>query len=68
MLNTMVADVFADFADRLEKAEDVEAEVKNIIKETVTAHKRIIFNGDGYSEEWQKEAEKRGLAEPEKHA
>ena len=61
MLNTMVADVFADFADRLEKAEDTEAEVKNIIKETVTAHKRIIFNGDGYSEEWQKEAEKRGL-------
>ena len=61
MLNTMVADVFADFADRLEKAEDTETEVKNIIKETVTAHKRIIFNGDGYSEEWQKEAEKRGL-------
>ena len=61
MLNTMVADVFADFADRLEKAEDAETEVKNIIKETVTAHKRIIFNGDGYSEEWQKEAEKRGL-------
>ena len=61
MLNTMVADVFADFADRLEKAENTEAEIKKIIKETVRKHSRIIFNGDGYSEEWQKEAEKRGL-------
>ena len=61
MLNTMVADTFAVFADRLETAGDPEAEVKNIIKETVKAHKRIIFNGDGYSDEWQREAEKRGL-------
>ncbi len=61
MLNTMVADTFSVFADRLETAGDTEAEVKNIIKETVKAHKRIIFNGDGYSDEWQKEAEKRGL-------
>ena len=61
MLNTMVADTFAVFADRLETAGDTEAEVKNIIKETVKAHKRIIFNGDGYSDEWQREAAKRGL-------
>ncbi len=61
MLNTMVADTFAVFADRLETAGDIEAEVKNIIKETVKAHKRIIFNGDGYSDEWQREAAKRGL-------
>ncbi len=61
MLNTMVADVFSEFADRLEKAEDFDAELHNIIKETVHKHKRIIFNGDGYSEEWKEEAEKRGL-------
>ena len=61
MLNTMVADVFSEFADRLEKAEDFETEVNTIIKETMDEHKRIIFNGDGYSAEWEIEAEKRGL-------
>ena len=61
MLNTMVADVFSDFADRLEKAVNFEVEINKIIKEVVINHKRIIFNGDGYSEEWQMEAEKRGL-------
>ena len=61
MLNTMVADVFMDFADRLEKAEDFKAEVTAIIRETVRDHKRIIFNGDGYSDKWQEEAAKRGL-------
>ena len=61
MLNTMVADVFCEFADRLEKAEDFECEVKNIIKEVMDTHRRIIFNGDGYSKEWEVEAEKRGL-------
>ncbi len=61
MLNTMVADVFAEFADRLENAADFEKELNLIIKETVKAHKRIIFNGDGYSDDWQAEAQKRGL-------
>lgn len=61
MLNTMTADIFAEFADRLEKAEDFDKEVNEIIKETFHEHKRIVFNGDGYSEQWQKEAEKRGL-------
>ncbi len=61
MLNTMVADVFEGFADRLEKAEDFDSEVKSIIAETVKSHSRIIFDGDGYSEEWCKEAKKRGL-------
>lgn len=61
MINTMVADVFAEFADRLENADNAEEEIHNIVKETVHNHKRIIFNGDGYSEEWQAEAEKRGL-------
>lgn len=61
MLNTMVADVFMEFADRLEKAEDFNSCFNAIIKETVREHKRIIFNGDGYSDEWQQEAERRGL-------
>ena len=61
MINTMVAEVFDEFATRLEKANDFEAEVKAIIKDVVVKNGRIIFNGDGYSEEWEKEAEKRGL-------
>ena len=61
MINTIVADVFSEFADRLEKAEDFDSEVNAIIKETVNTHRRIIFNGDGYSHEWEEEAERRGL-------
>lgn len=61
MLNTMVADVFEQFADRLENADDFENEVRAIVRETVIKHQRIIFNGDGYSDEWVEEAAKRGL-------
>lgn len=61
MLNTMVADVFSEFADRLENTSDFEKELSLIIKEAMKEHKRIIFNGDGYSEEWQAEARRRGL-------
>ena len=61
MLNTMVADVFSDFADRLENAEDFEKEVRSLICETIKQHERIIFDGDGYSDEWCREAAKRGL-------
>ena len=61
MLNTMAADVFSQFADRLEAAEDFQAELHDIIKETISEHKRIIFNGDGYSDQWQEEAKRRGL-------
>ena len=61
VLNTIVADTFCEFADILEKAEDFEATVLNIIRETVTKHKRIIFNGDGYSDMWHEEAARRGL-------
>ena len=61
VLNTIVAESLDEFATRLEKAEDFKAEVTNIIKETYKKHKRIIFNGNGYSEDWLKEAEKRGL-------
>lgn len=61
MINTMVADVFAEFSERLEAADDKAAEARAIIRDTYNAHKRILFDGDGYSDEWQKEAEKRGL-------
>ena len=62
MLNTAVADSLCEFADRLEKASDFKAELSALIKETITAHKRIIFNGNGYDESWIKEAtEERGL-------
>ena len=61
MLNTMMADVLAGFADRLESAKNFDKEVLNIIAETVRDHKRIIFNGNNYSEEWVREAERRGL-------
>ena len=61
ILNTIVADVLCEFADRLEGAENFLDEVHNIIKETYSAHKRIIFDGDGYAEVWEKEAKKRGL-------
>ncbi len=62
MLNTAVADSLCEFADRLEKASDFKSELQAVIKETITAHKRIIFNGNGYDESWIKEAtEQRGL-------
>lgn len=60
-LNAIVADVLEDFADELEKADDFDAAVKELIKKTVTEHQKIIFNGDGYSDDWIAEAEKRGL-------
>lgn len=61
MLNTIVAEAFDEFAERLENTDDFDGEVTAIIRETVREHKRIIFNGDGYSTEWEKEAERRGL-------
>ncbi len=61
MINTMVADVFSEFADRLESCNNFDNEVCNIIKETMNTHRRIIFNGDGYSADWEKEAANRGL-------
>lgn len=59
--NTIVAEVLSEVADRLEKAENVDAEVKAILVDFVTNHKRVVFNGNGYSDEWVVEAEKRGL-------
>lgn len=60
-LNTMVADVLQDFADELEAADDFDSTVNDLIKRTVTEHRKVIFNGDGYSDDWVAEAEKRGL-------
>lgn len=61
MLNTAVADVLSEMADILEKADDFDATLHNLIKETYKKHKRIIFNGNGYDDAWVEEAEKRGL-------
>ena len=61
VLNTIVSEVLDDFCNRLENAEDFSSEVFSIVRDTYKAHKRIVFNGDGYSEEWKKEAKKRGL-------
>ncbi len=61
ILNGIVADVLSDFADELEKASDFDLAVHDLIKKTLKDHQRIIFNGNGYSEEWVEEAVKRGL-------
>ena len=61
VLNTIVAEAFSDACDILEKAEDFDLAVHDLIKEYATLHQRIVFNGNGYSEEWVKEAERRGL-------
>ena len=61
MLNTMVADELSQFCEELKNADDLEAAEKAIIKRSLTEHRNIIFNGDNYSDEWVKEAERRGL-------
>ena len=60
-LNAIVAEAFCEAADVLEKAEDFDLAVHDLIKEYMTKHQRIIFNGDGYSGEWVAEAARRGL-------
>ncbi len=61
IINTIVAETLSQIADRLEKAGDFNAEVNAVVKEIIKNHKRIIFNGNNYSEEWVAEAERRGL-------
>ncbi len=61
VLNTITAEVFREVCDRLEGAEDFDLAVHNIIKEFATEHQRIVFNGNGYAPEWEKEAKRRGL-------
>ena len=66
VINTAVAKVLSDMADTLEaavaKGEDFQKAVAAVIKDTFTAHKRIIYNGNGYSQEWMAEAARRGLS------
>ncbi len=62
VINTAVAETLKGFADRLESAECFEEALHDLIRDTVRAHKRILFNGNGYDESWVVEAEKRGLS------
>lgn len=61
IINTIVADELKEFADRLEGAKDFNASLNALIKEKIKKHKRILFSGNNYSEDWEKEAKKRGL-------
>lgn len=61
VLNTSVAEILRRYADRLEQAEDFTSELNQLIREELTAHQRIIFSGNGYGEEWPREARRRGL-------
>ncbi len=61
MLNTMVAEELSGFYEALKDSDDLDSSLKVLIRETFTQHRRIIFNGDNYSDEWVAEAEKRGL-------
>ena len=61
VLNTIVADVLEQFADELEGAKDFKSALHKLLKKTIKEHKRIIFNGNNYSDEWIDEAERRGL-------
>lgn len=61
VLDTIVAEAFQEACDELEKADDVKEKAHDLIKRYLTDHQRIIFNGNGYSDEWVAEAERRGL-------
>ena len=62
VINTAVAESLHDFADVLEKAESFETAVEELITDTFRKHNRILFSGNSYSKEWEKEAERRGLS------
>ena len=61
-LNTIMAEILDRFADELEAAEDFDTALQNLVCRSLTEHQRIIFNGNGYSQQWQEEAERRGLS------
>lgn len=61
VLNTIVAEAFSDACDYLEQADDFDLAVHDLIKKLAVEHQRIVFNGNGYSDEWVEEAERRGL-------
>ena len=60
-LNTMVAEVLGEYADVLEKADDFKTALIDLLRKSIKEHKRVVFNGNNYSDEWVKEAERRGL-------
>jgi len=62
MLNTAVAEILCDFADRLEGVDDFHTALHDLIRDTIKMHKRIIFNGNGYDSAWVEEAKRRGLS------
>lgn len=62
MLNSAVAEILQEFADKLEESTDFDTDLHELIKDTIKEHRRIIFNGNGYGDEWMAEAEKRGLS------
>jgi len=62
VLNTAVAESLRQYADKLEQAEDFDAVLHDLIRTVIRTHRRIIFNGNGYGEEWTREAERRGLS------
>ena len=62
VLNTIMAETLSQFADVLETAENFDKTLQKLVCDTLTAHQRIIFNGNGYSHEWEVEAESRGLS------
>lgn len=61
-LNTIMAEELSQFADQLEKSQDFQGDLQKLIRKTLTEHRRIIFNGNGYEDAWIEEAERRGLA------
>lgn len=63
ILNTIVAEELRGFAEELEGAEDFDAALEKLMKKTIKEHRRVIFSGNNYSEEWKKEAKRRGLPE-----
>ena len=68
ILNAIVAEALEEFADKLEAAADFDAAVVELVRETVIAHKRIIFNGDGYTDAWVEEAKVEGAAQSQIHS
>jgi len=61
VLNTIVADILSDIADELEKAKNVKSAAQKILKRIATEHRRVIYNGDNYTDEWVEDAKRRGL-------
>jgi len=61
IINTIIADALKGFADKLEKSANFDADLEKLLQETAKKHKRVVFNGNNYSDEWVQEAEKRGL-------